>query len=51
MFIINAPFVFRSAYSIASPFIHPVTKEKIKARGGGGDERARLEERSRAVGG
>ena len=50
MFIINAPFVFRSAYSIASPFIHPVTKEKIKAREGG-DESARLEERSRAVGG
>ena len=48
MFIINAPFVFRSAYSIASPFIHPVTKEKIKAREGG-DESARLEERSRAV--
>ena len=34
LFIVNAPFIFRSVYSIISPFIHPVTKEKIKILGG-----------------
>lgn len=34
MFVVNAPFVFRSVYSIISPFIHPVTKQKIKILGG-----------------
>lgn len=33
-FIINAPFIFRSVYSMVSPFIHPVTKEKIKILSG-----------------
>eukprot|EP00635_Sarcinochrysidales_sp_CCMP3193_P014560 CAMPEP_0118913656 /NCGR_PEP_ID=MMETSP1166-20130328/14369_1 /TAXON_ID=1104430 /ORGANISM="Chrysoreinhardia sp, Strain CCMP3193" /LENGTH=322 /DNA_ID=CAMNT_0006853221 /DNA_START=48 /DNA_END=1020 /DNA_ORIENTATION=- len=33
-FIINAPFIFRSVYAIVSPFIHPVTKEKIKILAG-----------------
>ncbi|KAJ1459831.1 CRAL-TRIO domain-containing protein [Pelagophyceae sp. CCMP2097] len=33
-FIVNAPFIFRSAYTVISPFIHPVTKEKIKILGG-----------------
>ena len=33
LFIVNAPFIFRSVYSIISPFIHPVTKEKIKILG------------------
>lgn len=32
-FIINAPFIFRSAYAIVSPFIHEVTKQKIKILG------------------
>lgn len=34
MFIVNAPFIFRSVYTIISPFIHPVTKEKINILGG-----------------
>ena len=34
MFIVNAPFIFRSVYSMLSPFIHPVTKEKINILGG-----------------
>lgn len=34
IFIINAPFIFRSVYAIVSPFIHPVTKEKIKILAG-----------------
>lgn len=33
LFIVNAPFVFRSAYSVVSPMIHPTTKEKIKILG------------------
>ncbi|KAJ8600485.1 hypothetical protein CTAYLR_004478 [Chrysophaeum taylorii] len=33
-FVLNAPFVFRSVWTIISPFIHPVTKEKIKILGG-----------------
>lgn len=33
MFIVNAPFIFRSVYSMVSPFIHPVTKEKIRILG------------------
>mmetsp|Transcript_12141 Transcript_12141/g.16429 ORF Transcript_12141/g.16429 Transcript_12141/m.16429 type:complete len:306 (+) Transcript_12141:39-956(+) len=33
-FIINAPFIFRSVYTMVSPFIHPVTKEKIKILSG-----------------
>ena len=33
LFIVNAPFVFRSAYSVVSPVIHPTTKEKIKILG------------------
>ena len=33
-FVVNAPFIFRSVYSMLSPFIHPVTKEKIKILGG-----------------
>eukprot|EP00630_Chrysocystis_fragilis_P004453 CAMPEP_0197394796 /NCGR_PEP_ID=MMETSP1165-20131217/6117_1 /TAXON_ID=284809 /ORGANISM="Chrysocystis fragilis, Strain CCMP3189" /LENGTH=293 /DNA_ID=CAMNT_0042920533 /DNA_START=18 /DNA_END=899 /DNA_ORIENTATION=- len=33
-FIVNAPFVFRSVYAMVSPFIHPVTKEKIKILSG-----------------
>jgi len=34
LFIVNAPFVFRSAYAVVSPIIHPVTKDKIKVLGG-----------------
>lgn len=30
---VNAPFIFRSVYSMVSPFIHPVTKEKIRILG------------------
>ena len=33
LFIVNAPFVFRSAYSVVSPVIHPTTKEKMKILG------------------
>ena len=33
LFIVNATFVFRSAYSVVSPVIHPTTKEKIKILG------------------
>ena len=34
IFIVNAPWIFRSVYSIISPFIHPVTRDKIKILGG-----------------
>ena len=34
IFVVNAPFVFRSAYALASPFIHPVTRDKIRICGG-----------------
>lgn len=34
LFIVHAPFIFRSAYAIVSPFIHPVTKEKIQILNG-----------------
>ncbi|KAJ8598927.1 hypothetical protein CTAYLR_009835 [Chrysophaeum taylorii] len=34
IFIINAPFIFRTVYAVISPFIHPVTKDKIKILGG-----------------
>ena len=34
LFIVNAPFVFRSAYSVVKPLIHPVTRDKIKILGG-----------------
>jgi len=34
LFVVNAPFVFRSVYAMLSPFIHPVTKQKIKILGG-----------------
>ena len=34
LFIVNAPFVFRSVYSMVSPLIHEVTKKKIKILGG-----------------
>ena len=30
----NAPFIFRSAYKVISPLIHPVTRDKIKILGG-----------------
>lgn len=33
IFIINAPFIFRTVYGMMSPFINPVTKEKIKIIG------------------
>ena len=34
LFIVNAPFIFRSAYKVISPLIHPVTRDKIKILGG-----------------
>ncbi|KAJ1445538.1 CRAL-TRIO domain-containing protein [Pelagophyceae sp. CCMP2097] len=34
IFIVNAPFIFRSVYAIISPFINVVTREKIKILGG-----------------
>jgi len=34
LFLVNAPFIFRSAYAIISPLIHPVTKQKIKILSG-----------------
>lgn len=34
LFIVNAPFIFRSVWSVIAPFIHPVTKEKLKILGG-----------------
>ena len=30
----NAPFVFKTAYKVIKPFIHPVTRDKIKILGG-----------------
>jgi len=35
MFIVNSPFVFRGVWSIISPWLHPVTRNKIKILGGG----------------
>jgi hypothetical protein len=34
LFIVNAPFIFRSAYKVITPLIHPVTRDKIKILGG-----------------
>ena len=34
LFIVNAPFIFRSAYAVIKPLIHPVTRDKIKILGG-----------------
>ena len=34
LFIVNAPFVFRSVYAVIKPLIHPVTRDKIKILGG-----------------
>ena len=34
LFIVNAPFVFKTAYKVIKPFIHPVTRDKIKILGG-----------------
>ena len=34
LFIVNAPFVFRSVYTVIKPLIHPVTRDKIKILGG-----------------
>jgi len=34
LFIVHAPFIFRSAYAIISPFIHEVTKQKIQILNG-----------------
>jgi len=34
MFIVNAPWVFRTVWSAVSPFIHPITKAKVKILGG-----------------
>ena len=34
LFIVNAPFIFRSVYAVIKPLIHPVTRDKIKILGG-----------------
>ena len=34
LFIVTAPFVFKTAYKVIKPFIHPVTRDKIKILGG-----------------
>ena len=34
MFIINSPWIFRTVWAAISPFIHPITKAKIKILGG-----------------
>ena len=34
IFVVNAPWIFRSVYALFTPFIHPVTRDKIKILGG-----------------
>ena len=34
MFIINAPWIFRTGWAIIRPFIHPITQAKIKILAG-----------------
>jgi len=45
LYVVNAPLVFRSVYAVVAPFIHPVTKNKIKILGG---PKAYLAEMARA---
>jgi hypothetical protein len=31
MFIINAPFVFRAVWAMVKPWLHPITKERVRS--------------------